>query len=414
MWLGLGDRALLHLGDRELEIGYQPHRTVLPFSVRLDRFTIDRYQGSHDPSAYWSKVTVLDGQAEQSAVIRMNEPLTHSGFTLYQSSYEDGVPRPMVSVFAVNRDPGRPWKYLGSLLLVLGSILLFASRYFKKMGGLETPGECVRMTNDFGNQPATNRTRSPHSRRRAGWACLLSLVAFALPAVAWPDADKAASANGPAGAAAAAPANPHEVAPGAKLEPHAGWDFSEISRMPIQNGGRLKPLDSFARETVLFETGSRSFAGWKPIDLLFSWLAHPGYWQDQPFIQIDRLDVRRQLGLDEKHTRFSPRELMENFALAQYANSMESAQRGPETQTNPTKDKNDPRTQELRRVLDRVGLFRAIVAGVNWTVVPPPAATVDLPGGGVFLVFAGSRAGRRWRGFGPLRRKKRSAAVSSP
>lgn len=132
VWLGQGENAVLQVGDRRVEIGYFRKRVILPFAVRLERFTIDRYEGSMNPSSYSSQVTVIDGRQgsadQKSATISMNEPLKVEGFTLYQASYEEGMPRPTVSVFSVNRDPGRPWKYIGSILLVLGSILLFAMK----------------------------------------------------------------------------------------------------------------------------------------------------------------------------------------------------------------------------------------------------------------------------------------------
>ena len=63
-------------------------------------------------------------------VISMNEPLKHEGLTFYQASFhEDDAGRPIASVLSVNKDPGRFLKYLGSLLIVLGSIVLF---YFKR------------------------------------------------------------------------------------------------------------------------------------------------------------------------------------------------------------------------------------------------------------------------------------------
>ena len=113
-----------------------PQRVGLPFSIRLDHFKIDRYEGSMDPSSYSSKVTVFADRKQstpgrEGVVISMNEPLTLNGITLYQSSYEDAQPRPTVSVFSVNHDPGRIWKYLGSLLIVFGAILLFAVKYWK-------------------------------------------------------------------------------------------------------------------------------------------------------------------------------------------------------------------------------------------------------------------------------------------
>ena len=131
VWLGLGDRAVLHLNGKDVLIGYLPQRIVLPFSVRLEKFTVDHDQGTLTPAAYSSQVSVLDGKIPREANISMNEPLELGGYTVYQASYENGDPRPVTSIFAVNRDPGRPWKYAGSLLIVLGSILLFVSKIRK-------------------------------------------------------------------------------------------------------------------------------------------------------------------------------------------------------------------------------------------------------------------------------------------
>jgi hypothetical protein len=144
IWLGLGERAVLALQGHEVEIGYFPQRLVLPFSIRLEHFKIDHYDGTHDPSSYSSQVSVVDDNPdgarpkENPIVISMNEPLHYRGTTLYQASYEDAQPRPTVSIFAVNRDPGRFLKYAGSLFIVLGAVLLFASRYWtqRRKGGV--------------------------------------------------------------------------------------------------------------------------------------------------------------------------------------------------------------------------------------------------------------------------------------
>jgi cytochrome c-type biogenesis protein CcsB len=152
--------------------------------------------------------------------------------------------------------------------------------------------------------------------------------------------------------------------PAPEVNPHGSdWSFSEAGLIPVQSGGRLKPFDSFAREAVLYLTGSRTFEGWDPVDLMFSWNNHA-------FIQVGRVDVRRQLGLDEKRTRFTPKELIQNFALAQYAE--ESSHQGTVTAPTGAQAKKDQREEELKRVLDRVGLFRGIVSGDSWLVVPQP------------------------------------------
>jgi hypothetical protein len=135
VWLGLGDRAVLKSDAGELELGYLNERVMMPFAMKLNRFQIDKNPGTDDPAAYSSKVQVEDGTSQPETLISMNEPLKYKGLTVYQASYEnsqDPSTRPTVSIFAVNRDPGRPWKYWGSILIVGGAILLFAMKYYGK------------------------------------------------------------------------------------------------------------------------------------------------------------------------------------------------------------------------------------------------------------------------------------------
>jgi hypothetical protein len=134
LWLGQGDRSLLRLeSGKEIMVSYYRKQVILPFSLRLDRFNIERYEGTMNPSSYASNVTVMDGRlpkdAQSSSVISMNEPLKVRDVTVYQASYEDAFPRPVTSIFSINQDPGRSLKYGGSILIVLGSILLFAMKY---------------------------------------------------------------------------------------------------------------------------------------------------------------------------------------------------------------------------------------------------------------------------------------------
>ncbi len=126
MWLGLGERGSLEIAGKEVGLAYLPRRVVLPFQIQLDQFQIDRYAGTRDPSAYWSRVQIPGKETVSKSIkISMNEPLHEGGITFYQASYEDADPRPTVSILSVNRDPGRAMKYAGSLLLVAGCVFLF-------------------------------------------------------------------------------------------------------------------------------------------------------------------------------------------------------------------------------------------------------------------------------------------------
>jgi cytochrome c biogenesis protein ResB len=113
------------VGDALYYLQFSKRQVDLGFELLLNKFAIDYYEGTTRPKEYSSAVSV----AGQNHLISMNEPLKHGGFTFYQASYEaddDGTPR--MSVLSVNYDPGRPVKYAGSLMMVLGIISMF---YFK-------------------------------------------------------------------------------------------------------------------------------------------------------------------------------------------------------------------------------------------------------------------------------------------
>ncbi len=126
-WLGIGSIMRLYAEDRMYILAYVFRQVDLGFSLHLKDFKIGHYEGTKRAATYESLVTTPDGE---DVVISMNEPLKYNGFTFYQASFEqDEMGRPVMSVLSVNYDPGRWVKYLGSFLIVFGSILLF---YFKK------------------------------------------------------------------------------------------------------------------------------------------------------------------------------------------------------------------------------------------------------------------------------------------
>ncbi len=124
-----GERVSFVLGKKSLQ---------LPYELILDRFKMDTDPGTATPASFESFVTLFNGnKGSTKHHIFMNNPLKHENFTFYQASYFQTQEGPYGSVLSVNFDPGRFWKYLGSLLLVLGSIwhyLLRRKNMIKKPG----------------------------------------------------------------------------------------------------------------------------------------------------------------------------------------------------------------------------------------------------------------------------------------
>lgn len=153
------------------------------------------------------------------------------------------------------------------------------------------------------------------------------------------------------------------------------FDFSTLESVPVQVGGRLKPFESFAQDTVLGITGRMNFKGWKSTELLLSWITAPKEWENERFILISRPDVKRQLGLPEAETRFSPKELLDQSSLIDYATTGAGQAGGMSAQATPiaVTSKPDPRSEELKRVINRVALYRAVILGQAWQVIPTPS-----------------------------------------
>jgi hypothetical protein len=126
-WIGIDSVLRMYLDDRAYLISFGHRQLDMAFPLKLNKFTIGKYQGTERAASYESEVEVPE---RGNVRISMNEPLEYKGFTFYQSSFEKNERgEPVISILSVNYDPGRWIKYLGSFLIVLGSSMLF---WFKK------------------------------------------------------------------------------------------------------------------------------------------------------------------------------------------------------------------------------------------------------------------------------------------
>ncbi|MCO4753448.1 MAG: cytochrome c biogenesis protein ResB [Bacteriovoracaceae bacterium] len=134
-WVRSDQPLALSDGDKQVRFQIRSREVRLPYQITLDRFKMDKNPGTNDPASFESFVSLLDGRtatASEQHHVFMNNPLKYDEFTFYQSSYFQVGPDEYGSAFSVNYDPGRPIKYAGSLLLVLGSSWHFLLRRRKK------------------------------------------------------------------------------------------------------------------------------------------------------------------------------------------------------------------------------------------------------------------------------------------
>ena len=83
-----------------------------------------------------------------------------------------------------------------------------------------------------------------------------------------------------------------------------------VRRLAIQDRGRVKPFDSFARETLEQITGSPTYRGQDPVETVLGIIAAPESWQDAPLLWIPFRPLREPLGMGPKTSHVSYNELL--------------------------------------------------------------------------------------------------------
>ena len=96
----------------------------------------------------------------------------------------------------------------------------------------------------------------------------------------------------------------------------SGFDWSTAGKIAVQSGGRVKPLDTFARELVAQIYGKSAFEGEPPVQTYFRWMADGDRWAKEPLIYLPKGELRTKMGLDSrKEKRFTLDELQNNRGL---------------------------------------------------------------------------------------------------
>ncbi len=141
-----------------------------------------------------------------------------------------------------------------------------------------------------------------------------------------------------------------------------GLNFKPLSLIPIQDGGRVKPLDTFARESVHLITGREKFQGRESMDVLMDWLVHPNDWNTKNIILVENLDFRKFLQLPEAQSYTDPNRLRENDGFIAYAKTCYAKQQ--------KKIALNPMEKEALAVFNRLQRYYDIESGDALTLIP--------------------------------------------
>jgi len=93
-----------------------------------------------------------------------------------------------------------------------------------------------------------------------------------------------------------------------------GPAYERLGHVAVMHEGRVKPLDTVAREEVkqvfgretikLLDARNQVAETWGPVGAFVDWIVRPEFWDSQPFILVDYLPLKRQLLLGSARAKF--------------------------------------------------------------------------------------------------------------
>jgi len=295
VWLGYTGRfEMLSLdGSGTLAAAFGPQRREVPFSIALEDFEVVPYPGSSRPAEFRSRVWVESSNAAfpaHEATISMNRPLDIGGFRLFQSSYQLGASgRPDTTILSVAYDPGVSIVYGSFVLLIVG--IAWGLRGVSQK--LEQPPQSVAGRRaaqvESGAAFAIAEPAAPTQPARV--RKLAMLFAMLLGVAAAPDAS----------------AQPNARPPAMPVDATRGW--------AILADGRVKPLETYAKETALAVIGRERFDGLSALGILWGYALDPQDFMERAYVRVDSIELKLKLGLPANEKRFSLNGLVRNPAF---------------------------------------------------------------------------------------------------
>jgi ABC-type transport system involved in cytochrome c biogenesis permease subunit len=265
----LAEPQALEFEGRTWELVLRPTRYYEPFSITLLNVTNDVYPGTGIPKNFSSRVRVrdADGKQDREVDIFMNNPLRYGGRTFYQYQMNAAS---HTSVLEVVQNPSWLLPYASCAMMAAGLVFQF---------GLSLLGFLRRRADGPTRVQTGSSTGSPWTRLLPSATLSLGGAYVALTLLP-PASDQA-------------------------------LDIVGFGGIPVLANGRIKPLDSVARTSLLTIQG-RQRVGYpgdrtplveSPSEWLADVLFEPSKADAFPTFRIDSPEVRMLLGISEADTR---------------------------------------------------------------------------------------------------------------
>ena len=247
---GMWETIKLEGIDFSLKFGNQSW--VLPFSLRLNEFVLERYPGSMSPSSFASEITLIDTEnnVEKPYRIFMNNILEYKGYRFYQSSYDQDE---RGTILSVNHD------YWGTMVTYFGYFLLFGSLLFSFF------------TKKTRFSRVSQQIKETHDQRKK---LLVSVLLLAITLL---------------GTQSVLAQDENEIS-----KDHA----AAFGKLLLQNkDGRIIPLNTTANETLMKIYKKSSYEGLSPDQVFLGMISNSEHWKNKPLIKVGDPALQSMIGI---------------------------------------------------------------------------------------------------------------------
>jgi cytochrome c-type biogenesis protein CcsB len=154
-------------------------------------------------------------------------------------------------------------------------------------------------------------------------------------------------------------------------EARAANPVEALRTVAVQDGGRVKPLDTFARESARRITGGRAFGaesvrGLEPVEWVVAMMADPERWKDAPIVRVSHAGLRSAVGLSPTRDRYSFRELATHEPFLKAADAVRAKEESD------SEARLDPVEREVADLYGNLALMSEIFTGEALHVLPEP------------------------------------------
>ncbi len=303
----LSDEAeKIQVGDKTYEVSLRFRRSYKPYGLTLVDVVREDYSGTNRAKHFASLVRIVDEgkNVDREVKIWMNNPLRYAGETFYQSRYDPGDPTKgtvEATELQVVRNNGWMIPYVACMIVGVGLIAHFWSMLIRFLikrekaifapeddnpyavppelaGALPAPARRAKRGKHKPAEAASETPREPTSV--ASWVLLASIVGLGLIWLLYP-------------------------AFVAKIPNSRGMDLLGFAQLPVEFEGRVKPMDTLARNALRILSNRETFKdkndeSQPAIRWLLDVVSESPVALDHRVVRIENLEVLQVLGLERR------------------------------------------------------------------------------------------------------------------